>query len=218
MAQQIEQPPQAPEQKLTMTYQEFLAWADEDIHAEWVDGEVLVFMPPKLRHQRLMSFLCALIDLFAGERNLGVAVAAPFEMLILQGRSSRQPDVLFVHQDHIARLSEDRLDGPADLVIELVSDSSTRLDRDEKYQEYQEAGIPEYIIIDPRPRRHRVEYYRLGEDGLYLPVLPDDEGRYHSAVLSGFWLDPAWLWQDPLPKLLDLAQELLAAQTRGEGA
>lgn len=212
MAQRIEQPPQAQPRKLMMTYEQFRAWADEDTHAEWVDGQVSVLMPPKLRHQRLVVFLCSLINRFAERRDWGLAVAAPFEMLILGGKSSRQPDVFFVHQSHLARLNEDRLDGPADIAIELVSDSSTRLDRDEKYEEYQEAGIPEYIIIDARPRRQRVEYYRLGDDGQYLPVLPDSAGRYHSSVLPGFWLDPAWLQRDKLSDEAELVQQMIAAR------
>jgi hypothetical protein len=40
-------------QRLRMSYEEFLAWADEDVHAEWVDGEVIVQMPPQVPHQRM---------------------------------------------------------------------------------------------------------------------------------------------------------------------
>jgi Uma2 family endonuclease len=117
---------------------------------------------------------------------------------------------IFVRREHLDRLSQDRLDGPADLVIELVSDSSTKLDRDDKFHECQSAGIPEYIIIDPRPRRHRVEYYLLNAEGKYLPLLPDDLGRYHSTVLPGFWLDPEWFRQDPLPDDVELVAEMMA--------
>ncbi len=62
----------------------------------------------------------------------------------------------------------------------------------------------EYWIIDPRPGRQRVDFYRLTAQGKYQAVLPDADGRYHAAALSGFWLDPAWLWQEPLPDPLDL--------------
>ena len=37
---------EAKTQRLRMSYEEFLQWADEDVHAEWVDGEVIVHMPP----------------------------------------------------------------------------------------------------------------------------------------------------------------------------
>ena len=40
-----------PDNRLKMSYEEFLDWADEDTHAEWVDGEVIVFTPVKEIHQ-----------------------------------------------------------------------------------------------------------------------------------------------------------------------
>jgi len=189
------------EPPLRMTYEEYLAWWDEDeTHlGEWVDGEVIVFMPPKLRHQRLIGFVYALVSWYARYRDLGETVLAPFEMLILNGRASRQPDVLFVARDHLDRLTDDRLLGPADLAVEVVSDDSVGRDQQAKLAEYQAAGVQEYWIFDPRPRRHRAIFYRLGTDGTYAEAPVDADGRYRSVVLPGFWLDPVWLWQDPLP-------------------
>jgi acetyl esterase/lipase len=38
-----------------MSYQEYLEWADEDVHAEWVDGKVIVHKPPTSLHQALIE-------------------------------------------------------------------------------------------------------------------------------------------------------------------
>ena len=118
--------------RIVMTYEEFLAYGAETTHAEWVDGEVIVFMPPRLRHQHLLAFLLELLSRFCRPGNLGVVIVAPFEMRLGQDGPAREPDVLFVAQQHLDRLDDRRLDGPADLVIVLVSDSSTKLDRDDK--------------------------------------------------------------------------------------
>src|SRR5215204_682986 len=112
------------EQRLTMTYDEYLAWADEDTHAEWVDGEVIVFMPPVIRHQRLVVFLTTLLELYSRMRDLGEVLVAPTEMRLAMVRSAREPDILFVSHEHRDRVAERRIDGPADLVIEVVSDDS----------------------------------------------------------------------------------------------
>ncbi len=65
-------------QPLRMTYEEFLAWANEDVHAEWIDGEVFVHMPPKDPHQRIVGFLQALLTLFVELLGLGaVRIAHP---------------------------------------------------------------------------------------------------------------------------------------------
>jgi Uma2 family endonuclease len=194
-----------------MSYEEFRAWADEDTHAEWVDGEVQVQMPPKDKHQEIAGFMYMLISLFTNLFKLGVTRFAPLEMRLRWGEesgSAREPDVLFVTEEHRARLTNERLEGPADLVIEVISQGSVARDRADKFYEYQEAGIREYIIIDPRPGKQRIDWYVLTEQGRYQAVLPDDEGRYHAAVLPGFWLREAWLWQEPLPDPLVALMEM----------
>jgi hypothetical protein len=48
----------------------------------------------------------------------------------------------------------------------------------------------------------------LGEDGCYRVVLSGAEGVYHFEAVPGFWLRVKWLWQEPLPKVLDVLREL----------
>ncbi len=203
------------EQRLKMTYEEYLAWEDEGAHGEWVDGEVIVFMPPTLLHQRLSGFLSTLLSTYARHLDLGLVLAAPVEMQLFPGRSSREPDLLFVARQHLERLTPERLVGPADLVVEIVSDSSVGRDRSDKFYEYQEAGVPEYLIIDPRPGKERVDFFRLTTEGKYLAILPDTEGHYHSLVLPGFWFDPEWLWQEPLPNTMAILATIAPQALRG---
>lgn len=211
MGKQIVDPPVADGQRLTMGYDEFLAWWGEGTRGGWVDGEVVVVMPPRLVHQELVLFLSVLLSWYARWRDLGRVVVAPFEMLILDGRASRQPDILFVGRDHLGRLTDERLDGPSDLVIEVVSDDGAPRDRRDTLREYEEAGVPEYRILDPRPGRQRAEFLRVGNDGRYVAAAPDDAGRYRSVVLPGFWLDPAWLRRNPLPDPEEPRAVILAA-------
>jgi Uma2 family endonuclease len=203
------------ERRLKMSYDEYLAWEDEGAHGEWVNGEVIVFMPPTLLHQRLSGLLGTLLSTYARHLNLGLVLAAPVEMQLFPGRSSREPDLLFVAREHLDRLTPERLVGPADLVVEIVSDSSVGRDRGDKFYEYQEAGVPEYLIIDPRPGKQRVDFFRLTAEGTYLAILPDAAGRYHSLVLPGFWFDPEWLWQDPLPNALTVLGMIAPEALRG---
>jgi hypothetical protein len=66
------------------------------------------------------------------------------------------------------------------------------------------AGAREYVMADARPRHDDFAYLRREESGLYLPVQPDEDGRYHSLVVPGFWIDPNWFRQDPLPDVVDV--------------
>ena len=215
MARQVADTQAAQEQRLKMTYEEYLAWEDEGAHGEWVDGEVIVFVPPTDKHQAILGFLHVLFTAFAELLQLGVVRLAPFEMRTRPGGPAREPDLLFIAREHLDRLTPARLAGPADLVVEIISDSSMRRDRSDKFYEYQEAGVPEYLIIDPRPGKRRGDFYRLTAEGTYLAVLPDAEGRYHSSVLPGFWFDPEWLWQDPLPNALTVLGMIAPEALRG---
>lgn len=204
MVQQATAPAEVQDQRYSMTYEEYLTKLEEGTHAEWVNGEVTVFMPPKVVHQRMQNLLSTLMTSFVEAFDLGEVLTAPCEMLLVPGQIAREPDFLFVAKEHAIRLTEDRLEGPADLVVEFLSDSSVTRDRDVKFYEYQEAGIPEYWIFDPRRKKERVDFYQLGVDGKYQAMALDEEGRYHSRVLPGFWLMPSWFWQDPQPNPLVL--------------
>lgn len=119
--------------------------------------------------------------------------------------SGREPDLMFVTRERMQLVQPTFLDGPADLVVELVSPESIGRDRGEKFVEYEAAGVREYWLIDPI--RQQAEFYLLGADGRYR-LGPLDEGIYRSQVLAGFWLRVAWLWQKPLPPVLSVLKEL----------
>lgn len=195
--------------RLKMSYEAFLEWANEDIHAEWVNGEVIIHMPPKTIHQMTVAFLHRLLGLFVDLFNLGVVQIAPFEMKLEADGPSREPDILFIAREHLDRLTDRRLVGPADLIIEIISEDSVRRDRDEKFREYAAAGVPEYWIIDPRPDKQRVDFFHLDEVGAYRLIGTEDDERVDSQILPGFWLKPAWLWQldeaDPFSIFCEMA-------------
>ena len=135
------------------------------------------------------------MDIYAKSKRLGKILLPPFQMKL--PRSGREPDLIFVATGHLDRLKPTFLDGPADLVVEVISTESLARDRGEKFYEYEEAGIPEYWLIDPI--RERVEFYRLDAQGRYDLILPDVDGVYRTPILPGFWLRVAWLWSPPAP-------------------
>ncbi len=186
-------------ERLRMTYEEFMAWADEDVHAEWVDGEVIVHLPPKDRHQNIVGFLYTILRLFVDFFKLGQVRTAPFEMKLAPDGPAREPDILFVAKEHLERLTEDRVVGPADLVVEVVSADSVRRDQVEKFAEYERYGVREYWLVDSRPGRRWAEFWVRDEEGRFQAVDVGEENVYRSTVIRGFWLRLEWLWADPLP-------------------
>ena len=188
-----------------VSFEEYLEWLDEDTWAEWVNGEVVMLSPASTRHQLIKGFLSITIGIYVEHHDLGTVLDAPFPMKLGDVRRGREPDILFIAKEHLDRLKDTYLDGPADLVVEIVSPESRLRDRGEKFAEYEAGGVREYWLIDPDERR--ADFYVLGEDGRYERRLPP-EGLYRSEVLKGFWLKEEWLWQDPLPPVLEVLKEL----------
>lgn len=188
-----------------MSFEEFMTRFDEDDHVEWVGGEVIRMSPATDRHQDLLRFLVSLLNHHVEAHESGWLRSAPFVMWLDGPNRGREPDILFVAEERRNLVKTARLDGPADLIVEIVSRESVGRDRGEKFVEYEAAGVREYWLVDPL--REQAEFYRL-VDGRYRLTPPDADGWYHSTVLKGFRLRPDWLWREPLPKVLDAAREM----------
>jgi len=198
----------APSQPARMSYEEFLDWLDEDTLAEWVDGEVLMTSPASLRHQSISRFLAQVMGVYAEQHDLGEIILAPFQMKLAE--SGREPDLLFVAREHLHRLGDTYLTGPADLAVEIISPESAGRDRGEKFYEYAQGGVPEYWLIDPQSRW--AEFYQL-HDSHYQLIFGGAEGLYRSRVVPDFWLRVEWLWQAPLPNPLRVLGEIAGVDT-----
>lgn len=204
-------PIKARSQRLPMSYEDYLAFASEKRIMEWVEEEVIIYMPLLDTHQTISLFLSTLLDSYIGFFNLGQLIYAPFEVKLWPDGPAREPDLLFITQDNRARLTSKRFEGGPDLVIEIVSPSSVTEDRVRKFTHYEQAGVQEYWIIDPRPHQRQVDFYVLDQQGLFQAAPLDEQGRYHSQVLPNFWLDPKWLWQRPLPNAQLMFTEVMVS-------
>lgn len=185
------------------SYEEYLTTAGETRIVEWSDGEIIEYTPPTIEHQNLTVFLVQLLGAFVAEFDLGRVVVAPAEVKLWPGGPSREPDVFVVMKARLPDFDKWRFNGAPDLVVEVVSPGSVREDRVRKFTEYEQAGVREYWLIDPRLHQRTIECYRR-DNGLYQPVEADEDGRLYSTVLAyegaQFWLHVDWLWQEPLPK------------------
>jgi Uma2 family endonuclease len=98
-------------------------------------------------------------------------------------RPAREPDIVVLLNENLERAQANHIQGPADLVIEIVSPESHNRDRGTKLYEYEAAGVREYWLIDYR--RREVVCYKLDAAGIYHPTPLDANGRLVSSALPG---------------------------------
>jgi Uma2 family endonuclease len=192
-----------------VSFDNFLKYFGEQ-HTEWLGGKVISVVSNNTQHQMILGFLFTVLSLFLSLRSLGRILLAGVPMRIAADRPVREPDLLILLNDHLTRIQPTFIDGPADIVVEIVSPESNDRDRGKKLREYEAAGVPEYWLFDPQ--RTEAVIYHLGEDGHYHPLPADANGHLQSKVLPGFKLDAALLWSDELPdgaELIHLVQAMV---------
>lgn len=109
---------------------------------------------------------------------------------------SVEPDIVFVSEDALdsgrVRLvrkpsgTADRyieLEGPPELIVEIVSDASVRKDTERLPTAYYAAGVAEYWLVDARGQQLLFRIYRRGS-AHYEPAPVDPDGYQLSAVLG----------------------------------
>lgn len=191
---------------LAMNYDQYLGWDHEGVLSEWVEGHVITHDLPKVCHQGVVVFLATLLQAFTRLNRLGKVLVSPFIMRMSDQGNARMPDILFLANEHLSRLTHSELQGPADLVIEVISDHSVARDRDIKFSEYQAGGVREYWIIDPRINHLCADFYVRDASGFYRQGSVTPDGIYRSTVLPTFWFRVNWLWKDDLNPLAVLAE------------
>jgi len=190
----------------SLTEEEFVAWCEGPIWAEWVDGEVVLMSPVNLSHEKIFTFLDRVLGIFVEKRDLGDVLTEPYQVRLVGIRRRRSPDLFFVAKDRLDILKKHHADGAPDLIIEIVSPESESRDWREKYQEYESAGVREYWVIDPMSQH--MEAYALNPKRRYRRIKEKDD-KIQSTVLEGFCVRPAaWLWQPKPPKVTDVLRDL----------
>jgi Uma2 family endonuclease len=184
--------------------EEFYRVADEDSDWEYLDGRILMHSPASDQHENLFHFLLTLLSAYLDEKR-GVVVRGSRYPMRLDANWSPEPDILVVREHRRQLMKPRRLEGPADMVIEIVSESDPGLDYREKLPRYRQAGIEEIWIINPFENEILAEVNTL--TGYATQVL--SSGRLESKVLSGFWIEVSWLWQEELPSTLACLREIM---------
>jgi Uma2 family endonuclease len=174
-------------------YADYLRLPDDGKRYEIIEGVLYVANAPNFDHQFSVSKVLFYLQLFTIERDLGVVVTAPFEVHLSETSKPVQPDVLFIRKERQPMPGTQIFEGPPDLIVEIISPSSIRLDRKTKFDVYEQIGVAEYWLVDPK--LHGVEVYTLSHGEYALLGQYTGEDLIESTVLAGLQIKANNLFQ-----------------------
>ena len=141
--------------------QAFYEWMDGDMKAEFINGEIVVHSPALHKHNSVVMLLGTLLSAFVNTQELGIVVVE--KALVELTRNSYEPDICYFGPAKAAAIKPELLYYPApDLVVEVLSKSTQKNDREVKFEDYAAHNVAEYWIVDPT--RQTIEVFTLDAD------------------------------------------------------
>lgn len=153
--------------RVRFTYEDYALLPEDGRKREIIDGELYgadIALPrsPSLEHQRTVANLLEILNAFARSSAAGTVVQAPFDVFF-SNENIVQPDLLFVSAARASIIGKNHVRGGPDLIVEVVSEATRRLDETIKRKLYERYGVREYWIVDPELQV--VKVYRTTEKG-----------------------------------------------------
>ena len=139
-----------------MSLDEYLALPETTIPMEYFDGAVVyphwneetMSPAPIPDHQDIVGNVYALLRAHAKQHG-GFAHFAPIDVIFESGITA-QPDTMWRSPDSNCARMDKRFHGPPELVVEVLSPSTAKRDKTEKFDLYEAQGVGEYWIVEPR--------------------------------------------------------------------
>jgi Uma2 family endonuclease len=176
-----------------LTYDAYLALPETKQRYDIVDGVLCMAPAPTPTHQWIMLEIAVRLKGFVKERDLGVVLAAPVDLVVQRDPLRvRQPDVLYLSAERTGIRGPAQLRGmpllevPPDLVVEVLSPSNTRHDLEDKVQDYLRIGVRECWLVSPEAET--IEVLRLSELEVSVVDIVGIDGTLESESLGGFVL------------------------------
>lgn len=170
-----------------LTYEDLLAFPEDNFRRELIDGELIVTPAPSGRHQDAVLELGARFLAHCKEHG-GKVYVAPRDVFFTD-RNVVEPDVLFVRPENLDRVEDRFVRSAPDVVVEVSSPSTRRLELVRKLELYQRFAVPEYWYVDLDA--DRIEVYRLVGGRYGSPELFGRGEALSSPHIPGFAIEVA---------------------------
>lgn len=180
---------------IRMTAQQFLQLGEDPpgVRLELVDGEIAASPSPAPGHSIVDRRLSRILHNYIIANDLGELIGDVDTIFGLH--DVRRPDIIYFTKARLHLVGETAIEGPPDLCVEIISPSSVRIDRRDKFEQYQAAGVQNYWIVDPAERtieafalddgRYRLASRGTGAQTVHLPPFPE-----LAIPLGTIWYEP----------------------------
>ena len=168
-----------------LTYEDLASFPEDNLRRELIGGELIVTAAPALRHQAVVTELVIQIGLYCREHG-GKLFPAPTDVFF-SDVDVVEPDVLFVTEASVAKLETKFVRGAPDLVVEVSSPTTRRLELVRKRELYERFRVPEYWYVDLDA--DRIEVYRLEDDRYDAPIILRRAETLTSPMLPGLSIE-----------------------------
>ena len=177
--------------KTRFTYDDYCRIPDDGKRHEIIHGEHCMSPAPSYSHQASSGSIFTQLYRQIDETGTGRVLIAPFDVEL--GRYSIvQPDIVVVAESRSTVIVPSRIIGIPDLLIETLSPSNRRYDRESKRELYESAAVPEYWIVDNDSGT--VERYTL-RDGRYGEPSVETERIVYSRLEMSAEVDLMRVWK-----------------------
>lgn len=150
---------------IKLTYEDYVRTPDGERY-QLLDGVLVKEPAPGVPHQVVSANLSFLLQTFVRATGVGLVLTSPID-LVLSRENVLQPDIAFIARERVAGVVNDRgIWAAPDLVVEILSPSTEKRDRELKREIYARHGLTELWLVD---LKHQViEVYRSTEGTLVL--------------------------------------------------
>ena len=170
-------------EKKSYTYEDY-ARLPEGSPYQLIGGELIMVPAPLPYHQKVSKRLEYLLYEYAElKQKLGEVYYAPIDVY-LEEEETYQPDIIFISNERLEIIKEDKIEGSPDIVIEILSPSTAYYDLVHKKEIYARHGVKEYWIVDPMEKKIEVYENKNGEFALFKKA--EKTERISSIIIDGF--------------------------------
>ncbi len=175
-----------------LTYEHLQQMPDDGKRYEILEGELAVTPAPSTRHQRVL-FELARFFTRVEDAGYGRAYLAPADV-VLDETTVVQPDLFFIAKDRLHIVTEQNIQGPPDLAVEVPSETTRKRDLGAKLRLYAQFGISHYWVVDPDTRTVRT--LRLADSAYQEDPTLAERDVFGSPLFPGITLPLAEVFAD----------------------